>query len=156
MFCSKCGNILEDGAKFCSSCGAKVESTTKVNADCHNHEKEQKHLDPVSAVKLSMSRLLDFSGRSRRSEYWWTAAAVGIAEGMLTSILPESMAGPVSALCFLALLAVAVRRLHDVGKSGWWYLFHFLPVFGWIVLLVQNVKDSCPGENQYGPNPKDM
>lgn len=157
MFCPKCGNILEDGAKFCSSCGAKVESQTKVNVPCHDHENvPPKHLDPVSAVKLSLGRLADFSGRSRRSEFWWTSAAVGILEGILTSIFPDSMDAMVSGLCFLMLIAVSVRRLHDVGKSGWWYLFHFLPVFGWIILLVQNLKDSVPGENQYGANPKEM
>jgi len=51
-------------------------------------------------------------------------------------------------------LAVSVRRLHDIGKSGWMLLIVFIPLVGWIWLLVLMVTDSEPGENQYGPNPK--
>lgn len=156
MFCPKCGNILEDGAKFCSSCGARVESETKVNVPCHDHEKaHSEHLDIVSAVKLALGRLMDFGGRSRRSEYWWMALAVGLAEGVLTSAF-NGAEGFLSFVSMLLLLAVTVRRLHDIGKSGWWYLFNFVPVVGQIVLLIQLAKDSDPGENQYGANPKGL
>ncbi len=53
-------------------------------------------------------------------------------------------------------LAVTVRRLHDVGKSGWMYLIVFIPIIGAIWLLVLTVTDSNPGDNQYGPNPKEI
>jgi uncharacterized membrane protein YhaH (DUF805 family) len=53
-------------------------------------------------------------------------------------------------------LAVAVRRLHDVGKSGWMILISLIPLIGAIWLLVLMVTDSNPGENQYGPNPKEV
>ena len=155
MFCPKCGNILEDGAKFCSSCGAKVESATKVNADCHDHENvSPKHLDIASALKLSMGRLTDFSGRSRRSEYWWTSAVVGMAESILTNAF-EGSAALLSVVSMLLLLAVQVRRLHDIGKSGWWLLVNLIPVVGQIWLFVLLVRDSTPGENAYGANPKE-
>ena len=51
-------------------------------------------------------------------------------------------------------LAVAVRRLHDTGKSGWWIFISLIPLIGGIWLLVLLVTDSQPGENQYGPSPK--
>jgi uncharacterized membrane protein YhaH (DUF805 family) len=51
-------------------------------------------------------------------------------------------------------LAVMIRRLHDIGKSGWWFFISFIPLIGSIWLLVLLVTDSQPGENQYGPNPK--
>ena len=51
-------------------------------------------------------------------------------------------------------LAVAVRRLHDTGKSGWFVLIGLVPLVGGIVMLVFTVMDSTPGDNQYGPNPK--
>ena len=51
-------------------------------------------------------------------------------------------------------LAVSVRRLHDIGKSGWWLLLNIVPLVGPLVLLYFAVKDSQPGSNQYGPNPK--
>lgn len=51
-------------------------------------------------------------------------------------------------------IAVSIRRLHDTGRSGWWFLICFIPLIGTIVLFVFMVLDSEPGENQYGPNPK--
>ena len=50
--------------------------------------------------------------------------------------------------------AVGVRRLHDTGRSGWWILIGFIPVIGWLVLLVFMFMDSQPGDNEYGPSPK--
>ena len=51
-------------------------------------------------------------------------------------------------------ISVSVRRLHDIGKSGWWLLLGFIPIAGPIVLLVWFCTDSQPGENQWGANPK--
>ena len=66
--------------------------------------------------------------------------------------------GLLSGLYSLAVLipsiAVAVRRLHDTGRTGWWLLIGFIPLVGIIVLLVFLFTDSQPGPNQYGPNPK--
>lgn len=53
-------------------------------------------------------------------------------------------------------LAVFVRRLHDIGRSGWWYFIIFIPVVGIIWLIVLLATDGEPGENQYGPNPKEL
>jgi uncharacterized membrane protein YhaH (DUF805 family) len=68
--------------------------------------------------------------------------------------------GPVYGLYLLAViipsLAVGVRRLHDVGKSGWMILISLIPIIGAIWLLVLFVTDSNPGENQYGANPKEI
>ena len=51
-------------------------------------------------------------------------------------------------------IAVSVRRLHDIGKSGWFILIALIPAIGAIILLIFMVTDSNPGDNQYGPNPK--
>jgi len=56
---------------------------------------------------------------------------------------------------FVPSLAVAVRRLHDIGKSGWYLFFGFIPIVGGIILLVWACQDSQPGINEYGTNPKD-
>ncbi|MDR1141018.1 MAG: DUF805 domain-containing protein [Planctomycetaceae bacterium] len=53
-------------------------------------------------------------------------------------------------------IAVMVRRLHDIGKSGWWLLIVFVPIVGAIVLLIWSIRDSQPGSNQYGLNPKGL
>jgi uncharacterized membrane protein YhaH (DUF805 family) len=57
---------------------------------------------------------------------------------------------------FIPALAVSVRRLHDIGKSGWMYLIIIIPLIGSIWLLVLAVTDSNSGENKYGPNPKEV
>ncbi len=100
-----------------------------------------------------------FSGRARRREYW-TFGLVNIVIGWVTVILSWMPIMPVLILLSLyslaALipgLAVAVRRLHDTNRSGWWVLLDLVP-FGWIVLLIFLVEDSQPGVNQYGADPK--
>jgi uncharacterized membrane protein YhaH (DUF805 family) len=55
---------------------------------------------------------------------------------------------------FIPGLAVGVRRMHDQDKSGWWLLIAFIPIIGWIVLLVFYLTDGTRGTNQYGPDPK--
>ena len=66
--------------------------------------------------------------------------------------------GPLYTIWTIAILlpslAIAVRRLHDVGKPGTWLLFMLVPIIGGIILLVQYVTDSQPGENQFGPATK--
>ena len=54
----------------------------------------------------------------------------------------------------LPTLAVAVRRLHDTDKTGWWLLIALVPIVGAIVLIVFFVLDSTPGANRFGPSPK--
>ena len=51
-------------------------------------------------------------------------------------------------------LAVSIRRLHDIGKSGWFILISLVPVIGGIILIIFSLMDSQPGSNAYGPNPK--
>ncbi len=106
-----------------------------------------------------------FSGRARRSEYWYfvlfnvlismVLSFVDLTIGTATSTGSIGLLGGLYSLAvFIPSLAVAVRRLHDTGKSGWWVLFGLIPVLGWIVLIIFMFIDSQPGDNQYGPNPK--
>lgn len=109
----------------------------------------------------------DFNGRARRQEYWMFVlfnVIFGIVAMVLDNILglanPMVGYGPLYGIYSLAVLipglAVAARRLHDVGKSGWMLLIALIPLIGGIWLLVLLVGDSQPGENQYGPNPKEV
>jgi len=106
-----------------------------------------------------------FAGRARRKEYWMFCLFSGLVTlglafvDIATGLVQESVGtGLISGLYSLAVLlpgvAVSVRRLHDVGRSGWWLLVAFVPVIGAIVLFVFSVKDSVAGRNQYGANPK--
>lgn len=101
----------------------------------------------------------DFSGRARRKEYWMGGLInffIGIIVYLIDTLLGTYpvLGGLYSLFVFIPFLAVNVRRLHDVGKSGWWYLLIFVPIIGVIWLLVLLATDSMPGENQWGPSPK--
>ena len=108
----------------------------------------------------------DFKGRARRKEYWMFIlfniifSFVAIILDNALGLAIEGMGyGPLYGLYQLAIiipsLAVAVRRLHDTGKSGWMILISLIPLVGAIWLLVLLVTDSGPGVNQYGENPKE-
>lgn len=108
-----------------------------------------------------------FSGRARRQEYWMfvlfniiAAFVVGFIGGFLASVTGVDAFAFLGAIYNLAVLipsfAVFCRRMHDTGRSGWWWLIGLIPFVGWIVLLVFCCLDSQPGENKYGPNPKGL
>ena len=108
---------------------------------------------------------VNFQGRARRKAYWmfvlfnlialvvlsFIESAIGLSGqngyGILTGLYTLAM--------ILPLIALAVRRLHDTGRSGWWILIGLVPLIGPIVLIVFYVTDSQPGTNEYGPNPKE-
>ena len=108
----------------------------------------------IEATKLFFTRYVDFNGRSRRSEYWWAYLAVVIISAVLTAVLGE-LAYIWSLATLVPQIAITIRRLHDIGKSGWFYLIGLIPLAGPILLLVWMCKDSTE-DNEWGPNPKDI
>lgn len=101
-----------------------------------------------------------FEGRARRKEYWMfflfnsiIAFLIGFIEGFLGS------SGAIGIIYSFAVLipgiAVFVRRMHDVNKSGWMWFLVLLPIIGWIWLFVLLVNDGTSGENKYGLNTKE-
>ena len=106
-----------------------------------------------------------FNGRARRKEYWMFvlfnllfAIAAMLLDNMLGTTTNGVSGGYIYMLYSFALLipgiAVAVRRLHDVGKSGWFMLIVLVPLVGAVWLLVLFCTEGTPGDNEYGPNPK--
>ena len=100
-----------------------------------------------------------FEGRARRKEYWMFylfnvlfAAIAGFLDGIFGLTL-LSIIYPL--ITFIPGLSVSIRRLHDVGKSGWMYLIILIPVIGAIWLLVLLCTDGQSGSNQWGDNPKE-
>ena len=114
-------------------------------------------------LKVVRDNYANFEGRARRKEYWMFVL-VNILIIILLSILVNILgltfgdSGIISTLYSLAVLiptlAVGVRRLHDVGKSGWWLFIALIPVLGGLYLLYLYVTDGTAGDNLYGPNPK--
>ncbi|MET8042949.1 DUF805 domain-containing protein [Micromonospora sp. NPDC005215] len=121
----------------------------------------------IAAIKSVFSQYVGFKGRARRSEYWWFAlfsTLVSIVAAILDNALgltfgESSSTGFVGLIVYLVLLlpalAVAVRRLHDTDRTGWWVLIGLVPIVGGIVLLVFLVLDGTPGANRFGASPKD-
>lgn len=113
----------------------------------------------------AFKKYTEFSGRARRKEYWMFvlfnlifSIVLSLLDQLLGTFSKDIGWGVCSGLYFLAVLlpglALSVRRLHDIGKHGWWLLIALIPLIGGIWLLVLTVTDSQPGANQYGPNPK--
>lgn len=116
---------------------------------------------------MALKKFADFSSRSRRKEYWFFVLfylliyiVLAIVDNMTGMAKAEyGGVGPLGGLFMLAMIvpsiAVAARRLHDIGKSGWWQLLAIVPLIGAIVLLIWYVKDGEPGTNRFGANPKE-
>lgn len=107
---------------------------------------------------LFWKNFFNFDGRSRRAEYWYallgivlTSFVVGIIAGLLGIGLLSSIW---ELVILIPSIAISIRRLHDIGKSGWWVLINFIPLIGFIVLLVWACKEGDHGDNAYGPDPK--
>ncbi len=112
------------------------------------------------AVRRCLSLYATFSGRARRSEYWFFVLfniLAGMVALMVDRVLfPGFEDGVLNPLVGLALLlpslAAAARRLHDRGRSGWWLLIGLVPVLGHILLLIWFCQPS-EGDNRFGPSP---
>ena len=102
-----------------------------------------------------------FKGRARRKEYWmfglFNIIALFIAGLIDVFVKTYGIIGIIYSLAvIIPAIAVSIRRLHDTDRSGWWILISFIPVIGVLILFVFLLKDSNPGQNQYGENPKEI
>ena len=130
----------------------------------------------VVAVKHCLRNYVSFSGRARRSEFWWFAL-FAYGAGILLSIVDLSLFGEATTLVtdtsvsvssetqfapfttifmlavFLPYISVSVRRLHDTDRTGWWYWIVLIPLIGAIVLIVWFATKGTSGQNRYGEDP---
>jgi uncharacterized membrane protein YhaH (DUF805 family) len=121
----------------------------------------------VEAVRSAYANFANFTGRSQRSAYWWWAlfqfavgVVIAIAEGggSMTTGDGEvgfAVVGGTFSMIWMLInllpgLALMVRRLHDVGRSGWWALILLIPLIGAIVLLVWLCSRGTTGPNRFG------
>ena len=110
-------------------------------------------------LKVVRDNYANFRGRARRKEYWMfflfnvLFVFVTTAIDLVLGIFPLLYVIYILAI-IVPSIAVFVRRMHDVGKSGWWFFIGFIPIIGTIWLLVLLFTDGVTGENSYGPSPK--
>jgi uncharacterized membrane protein YhaH (DUF805 family) len=108
------------------------------------------------AIKSGFSNYVNFSDRASRSEYWYWVLFVILAE-IVTSIIDYAISYQVTTSLFgLAVLlpgiAVAIRRLHDLDRSGWWVFLVCIPLIGAIILIVWYCSKGTEGPNRFGPD----
>ena len=112
----------------------------------------------MTAVSTCFKKYATFSGRASRSEYWYFTLFYMVVSAVLSLIFQDQSMSALSTVFSLVTLvptlAVSWRRMHDIGKSGAWSLLVLLPIIGTIIVLIWECKDSQPGSNAYGPNPK--
>ena len=129
-------------------------------------------MDFMTSVKTCFSKYVTFSGRAQRSEFWWFVLFTFVVS-MVLSVVDSVLFGtttttatsfesstdtPIfSGLFSLAVLlpgiSVAVRRLHDTDRSGWWYWLLLIPLIGFIILVVWFASKGTDGDNRFGPDP---
>ena len=104
-----------------------------------------------------MREYFNVNGRARRTEYWMyflvylgIVIVAGVLDGLLHS---QAISGLVALAHLIPTITVGVRRLHDIGRSGWWLLIALIPLIGWLIALYWAVKEGDAHDNAYGANP---
>lgn len=175
MYCKNCGKNIGK-SHFCPYCGTKSIVETSIESENNIQLKRLETynpMNPISAYKSMFKKYAQFNGRSSRSEYWFAALTSYIVTLILVMIVNfvimatssdfEDVAGVIVILyliyvvgTMLPTLALGVRRLHDVGKSGSFMWLLLIPFFGSLILFMFFTMDSQPGDNKYGSNPKEL
>ena len=109
------------------------------------------------AISSGFSNYVNFSGRACRSEYWYWILFIIIAD-IVAGIIDYAIGVQVVTSLFglatiLPNLAVAIRRLHDLDRTGWWIFIGLIPLVGWIILIIWYCTRGTAGPNRFGPDP---
>ncbi|MBU93088.1 MAG: DUF805 domain-containing protein [Chloroflexi bacterium] len=113
-------------------------------------------IDLFNAIKICFQKFFIFTNRASRSEYWWFILFYTIFATIPTFIPNENVVvfGYImSLLLFIPGIAVTVRRLHDINKSGWFILISLIPILGSIIVLVMIIERGTLGKNRFGEYP---
>ena len=197
--CPRCSKVNEPGSAYCFSCGLPLGKNSPAQTNGRNSSITE---SPIHWYIKALKKYAVFNGRARRKEFWYFflfqsiffilflvagSAVAGfilflVAGSAVEAGLPKEIVRLLLWLYllvnFIPSLAVLVRRLHDVNRSGWYSLAPLMPwlnllaqrlhvgdlfmeiiaiigVIASIILLEWAARDSSPGENRFGPNPKD-
>ncbi len=112
------------------------------------------------AVRTCLSKYVTLRGRAARPEFWWFALFV-VAGGMLLELVDRVLLpgdarflSPLFSLAtLLPMISVSVRRLHDIGRTGWWVFLHLIPLIGFLVMLYFYLLKGDGGHNRFGSPP---
>jgi uncharacterized membrane protein YhaH (DUF805 family) len=111
-------------------------------------------MDIKTAVITCLTKYVDFDGRASRSEFWWFFLFQIIVIVVLSMVL--SIVGSLVSLALLLPgLGAGVRRLHDIGKSGWWIFIGLIPLIGWLIAIYWAAQPSQSESNNWGAAPAD-
>lgn len=168
MYCKFCGNMVSDDARFCASCGRGLSSDsapTSTSAPTFKSEpiifekpaqevtRPPKSVSFGQAIKNFYTNYANFSGRAVRSEYWYVCL-YNVLASIVFLILsaPPAISYARSAVHLIPGIALCVRRLHDVGKSGNYWWFGLLPIIGGFIRIYFMCCDS-DYDNAWGLSP---
>ena len=158
MECKTCGKENDSSAKFCGVCGTQLIEDS-IDFDPQNIGSENPMIGFGAAIQLGFKNYINFRGRATKAEYWWWflfAFLGGVVTGILDSLgIGVTVTQSIFNLAiFIPGLAIGARRLHDIGKSGWWQLLWFVILIGWIILIIWCIKQGNRGPNSHGPDPR--
>lgn len=154
MVCSTCGQDNPPQAKFCGLCGGSLSELSETVIT------EQKRMVSLpDAVSLGFQHYADFRGRATRAEYWWWALFTTSVNVVLQFIELRLGIPAIPSLLFglgtlIPSLSLGARRLHDINKTGWWQLAHFVLLIGTIGLMLAAILKGDRGANKHGPDPR--
>jgi uncharacterized membrane protein YhaH (DUF805 family) len=112
----------------------------------------------IESVKICFHKYAVFKGRASRSEYWWFSLFYTVGTIVLSLVSASGAMGSLIYSAFalgalLPMISVSVRRLHDIDRSGWYFLAFLIPLVGTILWLVWFCQCGTQGENRFGPDP---
>ncbi len=168
MICNQCKNEIKNGAVFCPVCGATQNqhspadtgtqySAPGMSADTQNYANSEAGAQSgasngsvgfAEAIKLMFVNYANFKGRASKSEFWYAYLFTFILN-IVSGFIPY-LGVIIPIVLIIPLMALSVRRLHDTGKSGLYYLFGLIPMFGTIIVIIWWASDS-DGDNKWGP-----
>ncbi|MBA1156686.1 DUF805 domain-containing protein [Microvirga mediterraneensis] len=110
------------------------------------------------AVRTSISKFADFTGRASRPEYWYLmlpVIALLVVANLIDSILfgTSALSLVVALATLVPTLSAGARRLHDTGRPGWWLLVAIIPIVGGLYVIYLCCQPGTSGPNQFGPEP---
>jgi len=117
--------------------------------------RERIDMNLFESIASGFRHYVNFRGRALRSQYWWWTLFVSVV-AIIANVIQNAtnvdwLFAVVALALFLPGLSVAIRRLHDTNRRGWWILIGLIPIVGWIILFIWYVSKGTEGDNNYGP-----